>query len=104
MVRLVAVIDSFGASLGVASVLWNEVQVQYQSWKMLADWLDGVPAVLQALSVHLEMMALVLESAEGGTFETHHYYHGGDHILATVAHTLDIIGLPCWLVANSVSC
>jgi len=39
------------------------------------------------------MMALVLESAEGGTFETQHYHLGGGHILATEAHNFDILAL-----------
>jgi len=57
---------------------------------------DDFPAVLEALSVHLEMTAYVLGTAEGGTFETHHNHLGAGHILATVAHNLDIIGLCCW--------
>ena len=55
--------------------------------------------------MYLEMMALVLGTAAGETFETRHNHLGGGHILATVAHNLDIIGLRWWLVANcSVSC
>jgi hypothetical protein len=55
--------------------------------------------------VKLEMMALVLESEEGGTFETHHNHLGAGHILATVVHNMeDILGLRWWLVANCVSC
>jgi hypothetical protein len=45
--------------------------------------------------VHLELMALVLESAEGGPFGTHPNHLGGSHILATVAYNLNIVGL-CW--------
>ena len=52
--------------------------------------------VLEALSVHLEMMAHVLGTAEGGTFETRHNHLGAGHILATVAQNLDIVGLHCW--------
>jgi hypothetical protein len=46
--------------------------------------------------VHLEMTALVLGTAEGGTFETRHTHLGAGHILATVAHNLDILALCCW--------
>ena len=63
---------------------------------MLADWLDDFPAVLEALSVHPEMTALVLGTAEGGPFETRHNHLGAGHILAMVAHKLDIFGLRCW--------
>jgi hypothetical protein len=59
-------------------------------------------ADLEALSVELGMTALVLESAEGGTFETCHNHLGAGHILATVANTLDIFRLRWWLVANCV--
>jgi len=78
--------------------------VEEISWKMLADGVDDFLAVLEALSVHLEMMDLVLCTAEGGTFETRHNHLGAGHILATVAHNLDIVGLHCWEVANCVSC
>jgi len=72
---------------------------------MLADWLDCFPAVLEALSVHLEMTALVLVTAAGATFETRHNHLGGGHILATVAHNLEIGGLRWCLVVNCcVSC
>ena len=53
-------------------------------------------AVLEALFVHLEVMALVLGTAEGGTFETRHNHLGAGHNLATVAHNLDVLGLRCW--------
>jgi hypothetical protein len=53
--------------------------------------------------VQLEMMALVGESVERRLFETHHNHLGAGHILATVAHDLDILGLHWWLVANCVS-
>jgi len=49
--------------------------------------------VLEAQSVHLEISAPVLGSVEGGTFVTHHHHLGGGHILTTVAHNLDIVGL-----------
>ena len=71
---------------------------------MLGDWLNGVPVVLEVLPVYLKMTALVLESAWGGTFETHHNHLRGGHIIATVAHSLDIFGSRCWLVANCVLC
>ena len=67
--------------------------------------LDCFPAVLEALSVHPEMKALVLGTAAGERFETCHNRLGGGHILATVAHNLDIVGLQWWLVVNCcVSC
>jgi len=48
------------------------------------------------------MTALVLGTAAGETFETRHNRLGGGHILATVAHNLDIVGLRWWLVGNCV--
>jgi len=54
--------------------------------------------------VHLAMTALVQESVKGGTFETLHNDLGGGHILANVAHNLDIIDLCWWLITNCVSC
>jgi len=57
---------------------------------------DDFPAVLEALSMHLEMTALVLGTVEGGTFETCHNHLGAGHILPTVALNLDIVGLRCW--------
>jgi len=56
---------------------------------------DDFPVVLGALSVHVEMTALVLGTAEGGIFETRHNDLHSGHILATVAHNLEIIGLCC---------
>ena len=41
----------------------------------------------------LEIMAIVLESAKGGTFETHYNHLGGGHILAMVAYNFDILAL-----------
>jgi hypothetical protein len=73
----------------------KDAEVEESSWKMLADWLDDYPAVLEALSLHLKMMALVLGPVEGGTFETCHYHLGAGHILATVAHNMDMCGLHC---------
>jgi hypothetical protein len=70
--------------------------VEKSSWRMLADRLDDFPAVLESLLVHLEMMALVLGTAVGGSFETRHNHLGAGHILATVAYNLDIVGLRCW--------
>jgi hypothetical protein len=46
--------------------------------------------------VRLEMTAFVLGTAEGGAFETRHTNLGAGHILATVAHILDILGLCRW--------
>ena len=55
--------------------------------------------------MHLVMTAIVLGTAPGETFETRHNRICGVHILATVAHNLDIIGLHWWLVADCcVSC
>ena len=56
--------------------------------------------VLAAILVHLVMMVLVLGTPEAGTFETSHNHIGGDHILATVAHNMEILGLCGWLVVN----
>jgi len=53
--------------------------------------------------VHLEITALLLESLEAGSFETHHNQLGGGHILAKVAHNSDILPVRLWLVANCVS-
>jgi hypothetical protein len=51
------------------------------------------------------MTALLLGTAAGESFETRHNHLGGGHILATVAHNLDIVGLSWWLVVNCcVSC
>jgi len=49
--------------------------------------------VLEALSVHLEMTALVLGTAAVETFEPRHNRLGGGHILVMVAHNLDIVAL-----------
>jgi hypothetical protein len=72
---------------------------------MLADGLDCFLAVLEALPVHLEMTALLLGTAAGEIFQTCHNRLGGGHILATVVHNLDLVGLRWWLVGNCcVSC
>ena len=52
--------------------------------------------------MNLEMTALVLIPTKGGTFETRLNHPAGVHILATVAHNLDVVGLRWWLVANCV--
>ena len=78
----------------------KDVQMKVESWKMLADGLDCFQAVLEALLVHLEMTALVLETAEGGSFETCHNHLGGRHILATIADNLEILSVRWWLPAN----
>jgi len=55
--------------------------------------------------VHLQMSAHVLGTAVGETFETRYDFLGGGHILPTVAHNLEPVGLIWWLVANCcVSC
>jgi hypothetical protein len=48
------------------------------------------------------MTALVLGTAEAGTFETRHNHLGAGHILAKVAHNLHILVLCCWHVGNCV--
>jgi len=60
---------------------------------MLANWLDCFPADLDALSVILEMVALVLGTATEESFKISHNHLGGGHILRTVAHKLEIVGL-----------
>ena len=54
--------------------------------------------------MHLQMTALVLDSAEGGSFENRHNHLDGRHILATVAHNVDILALRRRFVAKCVSC
>ena len=51
--------------------------------------------VLEALLVHLELTAVDLATPEGGTCETRHNELGAGHILAMVAHTLDILRFQC---------
>jgi hypothetical protein len=53
---------------------------------MLVNSLDDIVVVLEALSVHWEITACILETAGRGTFETHHNHLGAAHIL----------GLHCW--------
>jgi len=72
---------------------------------MLADWPECFPLVLEALQVRLEIMAPVLWIAERGPFEVHHNHLGWSRILATMAHSSDILGLHHQsLVASIVSC
>jgi len=87
---------SFWTQWGLSQVHQKVDEVEVLSWKMLADGLDCFMAVLGALLVHLAMMALVLESAEGGTFATHHNQVGGGYIVATFAHNWEILGLHRW--------
>ena len=54
--------------------------------------------------MHLEITALVLGTGAEETFETGHNRFGGGHILATVAHNMDIVGLRWWLVGKCVLC
>ena len=55
--------------------------------------------------MHLEMMALDLGTAQGGTFETRHNHLGGGHIFVPVAYILEICGGRWWLVSHCcVSC
>jgi hypothetical protein len=60
--------------------------------------------VRKALEVHLEMMAHVLQIAEGGTFEVHHILLGGKQMLAMMAHNSDILGSHQSLVVSLVLC
>jgi hypothetical protein len=68
--------------------------------KRSAKLLECLQAVLEALEVHLEMMAPVWGIAEGGTFEVHHNLLGGNRILATAAYNSHIFGLHrSWVVS-----
>jgi hypothetical protein len=60
--------------------------------------------VLEVLSVHLEVTAVVLGTPEGGIFETCHNHLGAGHILATVAPNLEIPSLRSRNVVSYVSC
>jgi hypothetical protein len=61
--------------------------------------------LLEPLSEHLEKTALVLGTAAGETFESCDNRLAGGHILSTVAHNFNIVGLSWWLVAICcVSC
>jgi hypothetical protein len=70
---------------------------------MLANRLNGILAVLEALFVNLEITTHVLESVEGGTLDIHHNHLDGGYIVATVAHNLNIVDLRWWLGANCMS-
>jgi len=72
--------------------------------KMSAKWPDCFEAVLDTFEVHLELPALVLRTVEGGTFSIHWNCPVGEHILATMAHYLEIVLLHLILVVNLVSC
>jgi len=93
---LAAAILSFGGLWHVLQVGRKEAEVEQSSWKKLADWLDGFLVVLEALSMHWEMTAILLNTGEGGRVETRHYQLGAGHILAMVAQNLEILGLCCW--------
>jgi hypothetical protein len=73
-------------------------------WKVVASSLDDFPAVLEALSVHLDMMALVLCTAEGKTVETHHNHLGEGHILTMVAQNMQILAFCCLYGTDCESC
>ena len=85
---------------GVSQLHSKDLQLVKYSWKMLADWVGGFLAVLEARLVHLEVTTVLLDTAVGGSFGTCHSHLGEGHILATVAHNLEIFGLRWWLVAN----
>ena len=53
--------------------------------------------------MHLAITALDLRTAEKTTFDTCHYCLGGGHILATVSHNVEILGLHWWSVADYIS-
>jgi len=95
-VPLLARITSSGGFWGVSQVRREQAELKKSSRKMLANWLDYFPVVLETLLVHLEMMALVLGTEKGGTFESCHNHFGAGYVLATVAHNLEILGLRCW--------
>jgi hypothetical protein len=63
---------------------------------MSADGLEDFQAVLEQLSVHLKISAPDLWTAEAEIFETRHNYRSAGHILAMVAHNMDILSLGCW--------
>jgi hypothetical protein len=71
---------------------------------MLAESLYCFEGVLEALEMHLEIMAQDLELAEEGTFEVHHNLLGGNHMLAIMAHNLDIHAVHLCLVVSVVPC
>jgi len=65
---------------------------------------DCFLAVQEAIAAYLELPVRVLGTSAWETFETLHNLIGGGHILATVAHNVDIVGLCLWFVGNWVSC
>jgi hypothetical protein len=61
--------------------------------------------VLEDLEVCLEMTAYVLGNAEAGIFEVHLIHLGRSHILGTMFHNADILGVHLQsMVASLVSC
>jgi len=91
--------------MGVSQVHQTVIQMEKWSQMMFADWQDCVLAVWKALSVYLDKMAPVLGTGERESFVTCHNCFRTDHILAIVAHNLQIIGLHWLLVENCcVSC
>jgi len=84
---------SFGGSWGNAHAYRKDVQVKEYGSKLLSDLLDCDLAILEALSVYLNITASVLATAAGVTCETHHNHLRGGHILAMVAHNLEIVSL-----------
>jgi hypothetical protein len=51
---------------------------------------------MEPLSVHLVMTTLPLNNVDGGTFGNRHNHYCAAHILATVAHYVEILALRCW--------
>ena len=54
--------------------------------------------------MRLDMTGHVLRIAERGTFEVHRILVEGNHMLATMAHNSDILGLHLIIVPSLVSC
>jgi len=59
---------------------------------------------LDVVPMYVEMMAIVHRICGGGTFETEQNHLRGGHILAMVAHHLDILAMHWWLIPNCMSC
>jgi len=67
--------------------------------RVVAD-VDCSAAVLGAYFIHIEITPHSLSTVLGWSVETNHSCLGGDHILATVAHMLEILALHLCMVAN----
>jgi len=87
--------------MGVFNICWKEAKVE-KGWYILAMWLNYFPAELGADLVHIEITALGQESLLGGTSETCHNYLGGDDMLASVTHIMEILAIYLCMVTNYV--